>query len=347
MYKKLSFSLLLCLFLAACSKQPQPYESFEDAQVALKTLNMALVQPDAKKIDRITKEQLVFSDAYLVKRHTIYQNLMGMELNLNQIAQVNYLVIAERFPERYFNWPAQVDVLKNMLAFEGSKSTPDNIITWLKLTQDTLDSAKQSNLKLNKIELTLLQSYVLSAIGSNDVQPALKSHIRAFSDYLTSYKPRGSVGLRGLPNGSQWYQSKLNYFSGEVHSPLEWVTILNENIKVLDRVAFDSKLSISHKKSFLVQYLSDEKLIEGLDWQADYQDLPAMASNMNMSDKDKTLMLAMMESDIGIHYHAWTLPQAKVNLMKRLEITQEEAQYLVEDIILYPGQSFSFIQQII
>ncbi|MBA6410522.1 MAG: hypothetical protein V7683_10585 [Pseudoalteromonas distincta] len=347
MYKKLSFSLLLCLFLAACSKQPQPYESFEDAQVALKTLNMTLVQPDAKKIDRITKEQLVFSDAYLVKRHTIYQNLMDMELNLNQIAQVNYLVIAERFPERYFNWPAQVDVLKNMLAFEGSKSTPDNIITWLKLTQDTLDSAKQSNLKLNKIELTLLQSYVLSAIGSNDVQPALKSHIRAFSDYLTSYKPRGSVGLRGLPNGSQWYQSKLNYFSGEVHSPLEWVTILNENIKVLDRVAFDSKLSISHKKSFLVQYLSDEKLIEGLDWQADYQDLPAMASNMNMSDKDKTLMLAMMESDIGIHYHAWTLPQAKVNLMKRLEITQEEAQYLVEDIILYPGQSFSFIQQII
>ena len=347
MYKKLSFSLLLCLFLAACSKQPQPYESFEDAQVALKTLNMALVQPDAKKIDRITKEQLVFSDAYLVKRHTIYQNLMDMELNLNQIAQVNYLVIAERFPERYFNWPAQVDVLKNMLAFEGSKSTPDNIITWLKLTQDTLDSAKQSNLKLNKIELTLLQSYVLSAIGSNDVQPALKSHIRAFSDYLASYKPRGSVGLRGLPNGSQWYQSKLNYFSGEVHSPLEWVTILNENIKVLDRVAFDSKLSISHKKSFLVQYLSNEKLIEGLDWQADYQDLPAMASNMNMSDKDKTLMLAMMESDIGIHYHAWTLPQAKVNLMKRLEITQEEAQYLVEDIILYPGQSFSFIQQII
>ncbi|WP_076924114.1 hypothetical protein [Pseudoalteromonas sp. EB27] len=346
MYKKLSFSLLLCLFLAACSKQPQSYESFEDAQVALKTLNMALVQPGAKKTDRITKEQLVFSDAYLAKRHTIYQNLMGMDLNLNQIAQVNYLVIAERFPERYFNWPAQVDVLKNMLAFEDSKSTPDNVITWLKLTQDTLDSAKQSNLKLNKIELTLLQSYVLSAIGSNDAQPALKSHIRAFSDYLASYKPRGSVGLRGLPNGTQWYQSKLNYFSGEVHSPLEWVTLLNEKIKVSEHVVFDSKLSTSHQTSFVVKYLSDEKLIEGLDWQSAYLDLPAMASNMNMSDKDKTLMLAMMESDIGIHYHAWTLPQAKVNLMKRLEISQEEAQYLVEDILLYPGQSFSFIQQL-
>ena len=105
-------------------------------------------------------------------------------------------------------------------------------------------------------------------------------------------------------------------------------------------------MSTSHQTSFVVKYLSDEKLIEGLDWQSAYLDLPAMASNMNMSDKDKTLMLAMMESDIGIHYHAWTLPQAKVNLMKRLEISQEEAQYLVEDILLYPGQSFSFIQQL-
>ena len=112
------------------------------------------------------------------------------------------------------------------MLFEDSKSTPDNVITWLKLTQDTLDSAKQSNLKLNKVELALLQRYVLSAIGSSEAQPALKSHIRAFSDYLASYKPRGSVGLRGLPNGTQWYQSKLNYFSGEVHSPLEWVTLL-------------------------------------------------------------------------------------------------------------------------
>jgi uncharacterized protein (DUF885 family) len=55
----------------------------------------------------------------------------------------------------------------------------------------------------------------------------------------------------------------------------------------------------------------------------------------------------MMESDIGIHYHAWTLPQAKVNLIKRLQMSPEEAQYLVEDIILYPGQSFSFIRHII
>jgi len=57
-------------------------------------------------------------------------------------------------------------------------------------------------------------------------------------------------------------------------------------------------------------------------------------------------MLTMMETDIGIHYHAWTIEQAKVNLSKRLKVSEQTAQYLVEDIILYPGQSFSFCGQI-
>ena len=55
MYKKLFLSSLLCLFLTACSKQSQPYESFEDAQVALKALNMALVQTGATKGNNIEK----------------------------------------------------------------------------------------------------------------------------------------------------------------------------------------------------------------------------------------------------------------------------------------------------
>ncbi|WP_405600070.1 MULTISPECIES: hypothetical protein [unclassified Pseudoalteromonas] len=346
MYKTLFLSLLLCLFLVACSRQEPVYNSFEEAQSALKDLNTSLVRTNVLNSENVTNEQFVFSDTYLNKRHTIYQSLMDMQLKSNQIAQVNYLVIAERFPARYFPWPAQVNVLTNMLKQDSSDKGTDNIVTWLKLNQSTLNNARQSNLKLNKVELQLLKSYLLGAIDSYGIQPALKSHIRAFSDYLANYKPRGSLGLRGLPNGTEWYQSKLNYFSGEVHSPLEWVTLVNEQIKHLSIVAFEYTLSVSHQTSFLVQYLSDEQPIEGLDWQSAYQDLPTMASNMSMSDKDKMLMLAMMESDIGVHYHAWTLPQAKVNLMKRLEITQQEAQYLVEDIILYPGQSFSFIKKI-
>ena len=344
MYKTLSFLSLMCLFLAACSKQPQPFTSFEDAQTALKSLNTALVQTKKIKIDTLTDEQLVFSDAYLAKRHAIYQSLMDMQLESNQIAQVNYLVIAERFPERYFNWPAQINVLENMLAFDGTKHKPDNIIKWLKLTQDQLDSAKHSNLKLNKVELSLLNSYVDETLKNNKVQGALQSHLRAFSVYLSNYKVRGSVGLRGLANGSEWYQSKLNYFSGAVHSPLEWASLLNKKINMLKVTESISNVDVpkTHEYSFIVQVVKSSKQIPGLGWQSHYLDLPSMAANMNASASNSALMLVMMETDVGIHYHAWTLPQAKVNLIKRLKISPEFAQYLVEDIILYPGQSFSF-----
>jgi len=75
--------------------------------------------------------------------------------------------------------------------------------------------------------------------------------------------------------------------------------------------------------------------------------LPAMAKNSQLSPEDKRLMLALMETDVGIHYHAWTLSQAKVNLVKRLAISQRDAQYLVEDSVLYPGHAFSFAEQLL
>ncbi|XQF92064.1 hypothetical protein ACOBV9_10960 [Pseudoalteromonas espejiana] len=99
--------------------------------------------------------------------------------------------------------------------------------------------------------------------------------------------------------------------------------------------------------SFVSEFLKSTPIVQGLDWQTNYKILPSMASNASLNLSDKNLMLALMETDVGIHYHAWTLPQAKVNLIKRLSVTEDDAQYLVEDIILYPAQSFSFAQQIV
>jgi uncharacterized protein (DUF885 family) len=48
-----------------------------------------------------------------------------------------------------------------------------------------------------------------------------------------------------------------------------------------------------------------------------------------------------------VHYHAWTLSQARLNLLKRLNISEEEATLLVEDILFYPGQAFSFAPQLL
>ena len=346
MYKTFFVSLLLCLNLVGCTDKSDSFSSFDEARSALKSLNTVLILGQETNNKKVTEENIVYSNEYLDKRHAIYQQLMTMKLTPNQITQVNYLVIAERFPERFFPWPAQVDVLHNMSLFNRSASTVEQTITWLKFTQAKLDIAKQSNLKLNKLEYSLLQEYVAQAIENKATQGAIKSHIRAFSNYLDNYKPRGSVGLRGLSNGSEWYQSKLNYYSNAVNSPLEWVVIINEKIKALESAVINVKFKQNHTKSFVVQYLSKEPLINGLDWQTHYLDLPAMASNTKLSNKDKLLMLTMMETDIGIHYHAWTIGQAKVNLSKRLKVSEQTAQYLVEDIILYPGQSFSFCGQI-
>ena len=62
---------------------------------------------------------------------------------------------------------------------------------------------------------------------------------------------------------------------------------------------------------------------------------------------DELLYMAMMETDLGVHYHAWTLSQARLNLLKRLNISEEEATLLVEDILFYPGQAFSFAPQLL
>jgi hypothetical protein len=346
MYKTFFVSLLLCALLIGCTDKSDSFSSFDEARSALKSLNTALVLEEGTNNKKFTDENIVYSNEYLDKRHAIYQQLMTMKLTPNQITQVNYLVIAERFPERFFPWPAQVNVLNNMSLFKHSASTVEQAIKWLKFTQTKLEIAKQSNLKLNKLEYALLQEYVAQAIKNKATQGAIKSHIRAFSNYLANYKPRGSVGLRGLSNGSEWYQSKLNYYGSAVNSPLEWVVIINEKIKALESAVINAKFAKNHTKSFVVQYLSEEPLINGLDWQAHYLDLPAMASKAKLSNKDKLLMLAIMETDIGIHYHAWTIAQAKVNLSKRLKVSEQAAQYLVEDIILYPGQSFSFCGQV-
>ena len=108
-------SLLFCLLLASCSKPADLFSSYEEAQTALISLNTALSAQKNSHATGLSNEQLPFTDAYLARRHAIYQQLMQMKLTVAQTNQVNYLVIAERFPERYFAWPAHTDVLSNML----------------------------------------------------------------------------------------------------------------------------------------------------------------------------------------------------------------------------------------
>ena len=338
-------SVLFSLFLVACSKQPPPFESYGAAQQSIKSLNTALKPVGTASVPH--EQVLPFSSAYLSLRHQMYQRLQTMTLSNAQTQQLNYLIIAERFPERFFSWPSQVNVLDNLLSAQIQSTKANEVIEWLKFTQDQLDSALQSNLRLNKVELNLLQGYLQTSQLKQSSVNDLKAQIAEFNDYLAQYKPRGSIGLRGLANGSEWYQSKLNYFSGAVKSPLQWVDTINQHLQIDSHTAPNLSYNEHHSTSFISQYLSKAPIVKGIDWQTDYMLLPAMAKNSQLSPEDKRLMLALMETDVGIHYHAWTLSQAKVNLVKRLAISQRDAQYLVEDSVLYPGHAFSFAEQLL
>jgi hypothetical protein len=346
MNKILFITFCLPFLLAGCSKETSRYGNFSQAKAALEQLNIVLNNSESNNQNKEIGTSALFSDKYLRQRHEIYQSLMNMTLTPGQRAQVNYLVIAERFPERYFAWPAQINVLKNIQLFASSNK---DILTikWLQSTLSKLKDAHQSKLKLNKIELSLIKGYLAKFKVTDEHSTELSSVFNELVDYLLVYKPRGSIGLSGLANGSEWYQSKLNYFSGEVHSPLEWVTLLNNEIKKLEPQPLNITLQSSHQQSFIVHYLAKEQAIDGLDWLTNYQLLPEMAQQTLLTNPSKTLMLALMETDVGVHYHAWTLPQAKVNLMKRLTLTEQQAKYLVEDIALYPAQSFSFAKKLV
>ena len=144
-------SLLFCLLLTSCSKPTDIFSSYEEAQSALISLNTALSAQPNSQVTQLSNEQLPFTDAYLERRHAIYQQLMQMQLSAEQTNQVNYLVIAERFPERYFAWPAHTDVLSNMLSIVKNDAQYKSIDYWLIFVQTQLKAAEQSNLKLNKI----------------------------------------------------------------------------------------------------------------------------------------------------------------------------------------------------
>ncbi|WP_409423352.1 MULTISPECIES: hypothetical protein [unclassified Pseudoalteromonas] len=338
--------LLFCLLLASCSKPADLFSSYKEAQSALISLNTALSAQKNLNSTGLSNEQLPFTDSYLARRHAIYQQLMQMKLSAAQTHQVNYLVIAERFPERYFAWPAHTDVLSNMLSIVKNDAQYKNIEQWLIFVKSQLQAAEKSNLKLNKIEHNYLKHYVQQAINSTDTPIELNESLSVLNNYLMQYKPRGSIGLSGLANGSQWYQSKLNYFANDVLSPLEWLSLIDSKFKTMQSSTEQLTVGTSDVSQLSETFLKETQVL-GLDWSTGYRLLPQLASTKQLTAADKRLYLAMMETDLGVHYHAWTLSQARLNLLKRLNISEEDARILVEDIIFYPGQSFSFAPQLL
>ncbi|MGO2130689.1 MAG: hypothetical protein ACTH4U_18315 [Pseudoalteromonas prydzensis] len=345
MIKNLIWICLSALFLSACSDVNKQYQSEEQAQQALHSLNQFLRPTSNSTSASVSESQWPFSDAYLKERHTIYQAMQSLELAPVDKHLLDYLIIAERFPQRYFSWPVYIPVLENMLEYNQQQDISAGIAGWIRFTQQQLVSAQESKLRLNSIELTALQMQVAKSLAGDDLPAIIKQTLTDFNVFLASYTPRGSAGLHGLSNGGPWYQSKLNYFSGTTKAPINWLVAVQSQLQASQQEVYSLNLAIDHQHSVLEQRFAQSKnQPHGFDWAQNYHNLSSSAQQVaaGLSDEERTFWLTMMETDLGIHYHAWTVQQAKVNLLKRLKMTPQQVDYLVADIIFYPAQSFAF-----
>ncbi|MGB1292650.1 MAG: hypothetical protein ACPG5Z_10955 [Pseudoalteromonas sp.] len=337
----------LLMLLTGCSEPAIKYSDIEQVKQQLRVQNEFLQPLDTSIASEITLDsKLPFSESYLLTRHDVYRSLRAMDLTKPQQQLADYLSISERFPARYFPWPANINVVENMLS--NDLITDQEIAQWIGFTIKQLSLGLESKLKLNKIELNSLKSHVAKLEEIKDIGQDISVALESLSDYLSSYTPRGSVGLHGLPNGASWYQSKLNYFAQKTDAPLIWLAKIQNRAEFSKQQRYTQTFDGDHSDSLLEKWLmfNSYELIAGLDWEQSYYNLPLSASLQieKMSDSDKAFWLAMMETDLGIHYHAWTVQQAKVNLQKRIQMSDKQAAYAVENLVYFPAFSFAFAQ---
>lgn len=321
-------------FLFACSEPQEVLASKQQGYNSLHKLNRAF---DINGNSAITVWP--FTGEYLKQRNSLYKKIGRLSLTQAERQELDYLIIAERFPERFFAWPANRSVLTQQVV---DNNTDKAIIAWLSTVQSQLEKAKESNLKLNMLELSMLKKHVANTAQLNGISTELNKQLTVIHDYLNEYQTRGSLGLNGLTNGSEWHQSKLNYFANKTQPPLEWLTLIQAKLKGLPPSQLTYSFEQSHQQSVAQQLLASDKSLAGFDWQQGYINLRAQALNTTLNEHEQQFWLTLMETDIGIHYHRWSRSQAMLNLKKRLNVDHTVAEYLLEDIMLYPGLSFIY-----
>ncbi len=297
------------MLLVACSEK-SIQTTFTEAQLSIKEINTALL--NEQKVDEV--KYLPFSEAYLKDRHLILKNVAFTSLTAEQQSELQYLIIQERYPERYLPWPAITNVAKHLNSVQKA--------AWQKLVVSKLKEAQESKIFYNRYELEQLIDYSKSD-NLDDLQA-----------YLEGYKPRSRLGLYQLPNGKEWYQSKINYYYSAVEKPL---TLLAK----IQKASSEQKSNSTILENFDLLEVAKQncKIEAGLNWIEQYINLPATFKNCDMSklSEYRKAVLVLAEVDLGIHYQAWSEQQALVTLVQKLEIDNIKAKALLTDIIFKPA----------
>lgn len=271
-----------------------------------------------------------YSEAYLAQRHTIYQQLQQAPLTAEQQATLDYLIINQRYVRRFIPWPSQSAVLSPTWLAQNPAALAE-AANWLALVHQRLQQGENSKIRLNTYQLAQMQQK-LQALKPFSEPYFVTAHSQ-LSAYLANYSPRNRLGLSQLPNGSQWYQSKLNYFAAKVQPPLQWLTQVQQQLK--------SHASKAEIEVFIPQI--PNKVCSGFDWQQGFCDRQVLPQPLTLSQPQQRAVLALMEVDLGVHYQLWTTQQAMQSLKLR-GIKPSDAQKMLDYILRHPAQSFIYAQ---
>ena len=315
---------LCSMILMACSEQPQ----LDSAQAidALRTLN-------ANQNAQSVATPWPYTEEYLARRYDIYEHIDAASLSDEQRATLGYLVTEQRYVERYL--PFTLNTTLEWRSIGSDESLQTELAQWLGFVQAKLTEAAQSNIRLNIKEKEHLLSQ-LNALGEMTVIAPLSEAVASLSDYLNSYRVRNKLGMSQLPNGKEWYQVKLNYYSSATHSPIQWIT------KLSDQLAQVSGLDVGSESvaSILPHSLRNQAQL-GLDWRQQFKNYKSLVAERSLTDSQKAMVLVWMQVDLGIHSQLWSEEMA-MQVMAKAKLSAVQQDAMLTYVLSHPGQSLIY-----
>ncbi|WP_254663563.1 hypothetical protein [Pseudoalteromonas sp. BMB] len=326
MKKHLLFSLTLVAFIfqSACSEQKQVV-SYQELRTSLISLNSSLSHSST---DDITV--FPFTEGYLQLRHALLSSSLN-EPDVMAHKELDYLRIQERYPERYLPWPAYRTVIQNV----QDKVNNEELGQWLAFVLTKLKEADESNIRLNRLE----RETIIKQLEDSDINLPSRSTLLT---YLHDYKPRAMLGLHQLPNGKEWYQSKLNFYGAIQESPNKVLATLSK-IDEKNSKPNELKITANTQQPYILELLpANCQRISGLNWRDGFINVPSsIAKCTKVIEQHKALIITLMAVDLGIHYQGWSQKQAFVALNSKLALNEQQAQQLIANIVYFPATIFA------
>lgn len=284
----------------------------------LKALNNLFLLHDTAQTNTIWP----FSNQYLKQKNTLLLTLLAKnKQQLGDKRTVELLLIEQRFTERFFPWPYNSNPISNYFNSTQQVNSLD-VGVYLDNVMQTMQLAAKDHIKLNRIELAMLKSQVSIAKALVDRDEIVLS-LTKFELFLADYIPRRSLGLGTLPNGKDWYQTRLNYF---LNKPLAPNMILSRIIAIQTK---------SHSNQKFVRCFITDQCInsQGIDWRSGYSDRLLEFENIKFGLEQAIIA----EVDFGIHAQAWSQEHALTVLTRKLSIKTSEAEQILTKIVLEPA----------